>query len=776
MNEVLRKYILKMAVVVLTLSLSGKAPVHAASEYADAEETMELIQNGSFEIPSQAYSFQIEDEEQLYLYGDEESTADEENTADEGISEKQKKAQEIRGDNSDLQQRKADCAFALYEGMVNLDTQINVEQYALNAAEFGEVISDVVNSNPELFYIGNRYKTKKFLLQSDDDMQIVEYCCGFYEYMDAESYIPDREQINKLKNQVESRKNQILSDLIVKGMTDIEKALVIHDYIVLNTEYDYDAYVKYMASTDRTQSDYFDDSDYDIYGTLVKGKSVCQGYSLTYKYLLEAAGVANVGFASNNTHVWNTITIGSANYYVDCTWDDPTWDTLGNVKHNNFLKSEEGFSNHTILQTDRTCASQSYDEAFWNEVNSGIFYYKGYYYYVGNDGNLYRTLLNSFSEIWSSKKVVCTLGLEETGSWNYSNAAKIAMVSSNIIYHDSKCIYYYNLKTGEQGTVYKPELEENELIYGLRYSDGTFTFSTKQQKIENEEPVYQNQKQDKYDIELPATVLYVPVGTITLKGQTQIKMRGTNPNYVSDKISLTVEITPENATDKRIGQWTSSDTSVAVVDINGVVKGVGAGTAVITAYSYDGEVKGELEITVVKEEASSKESTTTEENVDNTSGNVPEDSMNFNATGIVSQFYVENDDTYYLDKAGRKVTGWQVINGKKYYFNSKGVMQTGWKTIKKKKYYFNSKGVMQTGWKTIKKKKYYFNSKGVMQTGWKTIKKKKYYFSSKGVMQTGWKTIKKKKYYFNGKGVMQKGKVKIKGVLYRFAKDGHLIS
>ncbi|MCR5322210.1 MAG: Ig-like domain-containing protein, partial [Lachnospiraceae bacterium] len=53
---------------------------------------------------------------------------------------------------------------------------------------------------------------------------------------------------------------------------------------------------------------------------------------------------------------------------------------------------------------------------------------------------------------------------------------------------------------------------------------------------------------------------------------------------------LTATVTPENAADKNI-VWTSSDTSSATVDSNGLVTGVAPGTAIITALAADGSNK-----------------------------------------------------------------------------------------------------------------------------------------------------------------------------------------
>lgn len=56
---------------------------------------------------------------------------------------------------------------------------------------------------------------------------------------------------------------------------------------------------------------------------------------------------------------------------------------------------------------------------------------------------------------------------------------------------------------------------------------------------------------------------------------------------VGDTQTLSATISPNNA-DNKIVIWSTSDMSVATVDNNGLVKGVGAGTATITAKSDDG--------------------------------------------------------------------------------------------------------------------------------------------------------------------------------------------
>ena len=45
-----------------------------------------------------------------------------------------------------------------------------------------------------------------------------------------------------------------------------------------------------------------------------------------------------------------------------------------------------------------------------------------------------------------------------------------------------------------------------------------------------------------------------------------------------------------------------------------------------------------------------------------------------NGNTLADTFWTVNDDTYYLDSNGCRVTGWKEINGKQYYFDSTGVL------------------------------------------------------------------------------------------------------
>ena len=109
----------------------------------------------------------------------------------------------------------------------------------------------------------------------------------------------------------------ILDEIIKDDMTDYEKELAIHDYIVNNCTYDA------SAANDK--------SEYTAYGALVNGRAVCGGYAAAMNLLMKCAGLEcrfAVGVAGKTKeetekHAWNQVKIGNDWYNVDATWDDP---------------------------------------------------------------------------------------------------------------------------------------------------------------------------------------------------------------------------------------------------------------------------------------------------------------------------------------------------------------------------------------------------------------------------------------------------------------------
>ena len=153
----------------------------------------------------------------------------------------------------------------------------------------------------------------------------------------------------------------ILADCISEGMEPWQKALVIHDYLILNCVYDESLTLR---------------SGYDL---LINGSTVCSGYAALYHDLLLRLGIPCLQVESEPMeHVWNLVQLDGNWYHVDVTWDDPSPDTYGMVDHHFFLKTDAqmqaGEDPHYDWETDIQCTDRTYGMAFWDDVYSGIFF------------------------------------------------------------------------------------------------------------------------------------------------------------------------------------------------------------------------------------------------------------------------------------------------------------------------------------------------------------------------------------------------------------------
>lgn len=148
----------------------------------------------------------------------------------------------------------------------------------------------------------------------------------------------DEEYVDIALGYIEDIKNNIISK--TTGKDRVEQIKIVHDYLVDTVEYDLEA----------------GSNIYNIYGTLIDKRAVCEGYARAFKYILDdleiptviACGLAKNSVGVTETHAWNYVQLENGQWYaIDVTWDDPVIIGSGiisdSIKYQYFLKGANKF-------------------------------------------------------------------------------------------------------------------------------------------------------------------------------------------------------------------------------------------------------------------------------------------------------------------------------------------------------------------------------------------------------------------------------------------------
>ena len=113
----------------------------------------------------------------------------------------------------------------------------------------------------------------------------------------------------------------VLTEVAPEGLSDYERELAIHDYIIGVAQYDSDT-LSLLPGFEE------DPNNSNPYGTLISGRAVCRGYSSTFQLFMDLIGVECItvegfGNVSRDEHAWNMVRLDGEWYCVDVTWDDP---------------------------------------------------------------------------------------------------------------------------------------------------------------------------------------------------------------------------------------------------------------------------------------------------------------------------------------------------------------------------------------------------------------------------------------------------------------------
>ena len=254
----------------------------------------------------------------------------------------------------------------------------------------------------------------------------------------------------------------------IKGndnLTDVQKALLIHDRLIVSCEYDE---MYYNIDPDRIPA-----LSHSGYAVLTKNIAVCDGYAAAYKYLLEQVGIrAEICSSEKLRHSWNIVYIDDVPYHVDVTWDDPVADTEGYVSHKNFLVSSEKLyqTGHKADDYDTTSNSTTYDNAFWRDSKAEFQLLEGKIYYINNS----KDKLMEWNE--DKHSMLCDVS-DRWGEFPmaYFNYALLSNDGEKLLFSLADAIYAFDVESKEKNLVYQPEKTSEDMdIYGFTYKDGEF--------------------------------------------------------------------------------------------------------------------------------------------------------------------------------------------------------------------------------------------------------------------------------------------------------------
>ncbi|MBQ8541676.1 MAG: hypothetical protein IJ435_09425 [Clostridia bacterium] len=297
------------------------------------------------------------------------------------------------------------------QGMRNHQTTINFSHCRIARDRIFFVVIAAYLENPELYYVHDEYKYHYITSGSSSYVFAVEL-----------TYLYTKEQVEVFDAVIEKEKQHVLS-MMDSDMTDLEKVMLVHNYITVNHTYDYSYTI------------------YNIYDFFTKRTGVCQAYALAMNYLLRAAGVECAhAYSYEMNHDWNLVKFDGNWYHVDATWND----SGDNCSYKYFLKSDDEFVTnlgHYAWDSEYEATSAWYDDYYFTNYKSPFLYMDGEWY-VQKSGSLYK--INNLKYGGSEK--IFTPDASYKSNWYPTEDICFAVYKGSFIFNVQNEVFVVNLK------------------------------------------------------------------------------------------------------------------------------------------------------------------------------------------------------------------------------------------------------------------------------------------------------------------------------------------
>ena len=199
-------------------------------------------------------------------------------------------------------------AIAEAVGAYQTQVELSAKGIKVTPEEFARVFYYYVDDYPQHFWREKGYSYSYYTLPGKKDHIVSAVTLQFN--IKAADIPAARAAMEK--------KTAALLDGLNGSMSEFERERLLHDRLVKSVEY--------SEATEQPAS------VYTLYGALVNGSAVCEGYARAFQYLMYQAGIPClivIGSSHGDLHAWNIVTIDGQPYHMDATWNDKGKDTQG---------------------------------------------------------------------------------------------------------------------------------------------------------------------------------------------------------------------------------------------------------------------------------------------------------------------------------------------------------------------------------------------------------------------------------------------------------------
>ena len=380
----------------------------------------------------------------------------------------------------------------------NGETYVSLSKYGIYDSRGGDTYNDLirlfsyVNGDVGCISFGKyseTYVTVK--LDQDSSGAIKGATITYSERYRNEDGTCNRDLVKKEEKLIQERFNKAKA-VVDRKMTDVEKALVLYDYLITSADY------PESLGVGSDGLDIYKDDAYKATGFFIDREAVCAAYAKLYAILLNESGIPAVTVENDDLfHEWVMLKVDGEWYHADITWDDPYYDDgytylydanddhwdLGCVTHEFFLKSDEEMTElghpdwslsynvnpDYLTEVPESGPSGKFDNMFFSDKNeefssgSKMNYINGNWYFID---------LKSFSVIranidGTSEKLPLPDSVFPKYSFGYGNDLYVL---------SNKRLYRYDVVSDKYAKILEvPEDKPNSVYSEMRILDDEMT-------------------------------------------------------------------------------------------------------------------------------------------------------------------------------------------------------------------------------------------------------------------------------------------------------------